>query len=195
MIATLVEKYKAAMGSSGATLQICGNSSFTKALERQCKNFGINYAKVEDTDPGYPIVVDRETNPGAHAGYDVDTVEYPACAEAISSVCEALSVEGKVVCLIGRGKAVAGLRTALERQGATVIQCHSKTETFDVLRLVEVSDFVINAAPFGMLTPNEGHPYIFIGITGLYENADITARDIGKLTTAILCYRVSRYGV
>lgn len=177
IIDEIVEEYHAKLGACRSTLQICGDSPFTRALAKRCREWGVPYAMVEDTDPGYPVVVDYEVHPGAHAGHSIDDAyTLSACAEGILRLCERFGVAGKVVTITGRGHAVKGLAAVLLAEDATVCVCHSKTEPGAAEWFEEMADILVYAV---------GCVNVFNEAT-LYNNS-----DIGRLTTAILAYRAS----
>ena len=179
IIDEIVEEYHAKLGACRSTLQICGDSPFTRALAKRCREWGVPYAMVEDTDPGYPVVVDYEVKPGAHAGHSIDDAyTLSACAEGILRLCERIGVAGKVVTIVGRRHAVKGLAAALLAADATVCVCHSKTEPGVAEWFEEMADVIVDSSA------SDG---INIFKTGeVFSNA-----GIGRLTTAILAYRAS----
>ena len=177
IIDEIVEEYHAKLGACRSTLQICGDSPFTRALAKRCREWGVPYAMVEDTDPGYPVVVDYEVKPGAHAGHSIDDAyTISACAEGILRLCERFGVAGKVVTIVGRGHAVKGLSAALLAADATVCVCHSKTPDTKKFCLVGLCDIAV--------VTKDGAE-VCNGLS-VYNNS-----DIGRLTTAILAYRAS----
>ena len=181
IIDEIVEEYHKKLGPCRATLQICGNSPFTRALMRRCCDWGVPFAVVNDTDWCYPVVVDYEVEPGAHAGHDIDdSYDYalPACAVGILRLCERLGVSGKVVTIIGRGRAVKGLAEALLADDATVCVCHSKTPEEWIGWLYGRSDIVVDASD---------------GVVVCTDQLAFGNDLIGHLTTAILAYRASLF--
>lgn len=179
IIEEIVEEYHEKLGPYTATLQICGNSPFTRALMRRCRDWGVSFAHVDETDWCYPVVVDREAKPGAHPGVDIDTGgELSACAEGILRLCEHMGVAGKSVAVIGRGLAVKGLASALIERDATVSICHSKTPEEWIGWLYGRSDIVVDASD---------------GVVVCTDQLAFGNDLIGHLTTAILAYRASLF--
>lgn len=179
IIDEIVEEYHSKLGACRSTLQICGDSPFTRALAKRCREWGVPYAMVEDTDPGYPVVVDYEVHPGEHAGHSIDDAyTLSACAEGILRLCERepFGVAWKVVTIVGRGNAVKGLAAALLDADATVCVCHRKTTFTKKLSLVGICDIAVFTSD-GIEVHNG---------RSAYNNS-----DIGRLTTAILSYRAS----
>lgn len=177
IIDEIVEEYHAKLGACRSTLQICGDSPFTRALAKRCREWGVPYAMVEDTDPGYPVVVDYEVNPGAHAGRSIDDEDkLSACAEGILRLCERFGVAGKVVTIVGRGHAVKGLAASLLAADATVCVCHMKTHFTNKLFLVGICDIAV---------------FTIDGIDVQNGRSAYNNSDIGRITTAILAYRAS----
>lgn len=204
MFEEIVEYYTARTEISKNVLQIVGTSPFTKALERRCNMVGVKCWKVPKPTYGYPVVIDHEISkqmPSEHADIDLhfEKSELSACAEAILKVCDSIGVAGKVVCIVGRGKAVQGLAKKLLAKDATVTVCHSKTNK--LLTMTAVADVLILAAPECNLhrIGRESCQYIIdvagkLGYKARIEQLRakyISASDIGRITTAILAYRAS----
>lgn len=192
MIDDIVRNYRTATGRGVATLQICGDSPFTRALAKRCDGWEIPCAFVEDTDPGYPVVIDREIKPGAHAGDDIDDREWTACSEGIIAMLCRINVGGMFAVVIGRGKAVRGVAEWLEKHGATVCVCHSKTEFAIMQGVVTIADIVVNAANVRFIYPKRNAFVVDVAGT-LGNRANYGKSDVGKLTTAILAYRASHW--
>ena len=118
-------------------------------------------------------------------------------AEACMYILKRLdAVEGKHVCIIGRGHAVQHLAEALLACDATVTVCHSKTR--DLLACTYPVDVIVNSAPgthpLSDVTKSRGG--IVLDISGsLAEWKDsnlmtyIGAQEIGRLNTALLLNR------
>lgn len=191
-----LEDIKKELSEPVGTLQICGGSQFTRALARRCEAWNIPYAFVDETDSGYPVVVDTEVKGGNHAGDDIDR-GYPmsACAEAIATYLPPRMIYGRQICIIGRGKAVQGLRDHLESIGGTVIVCHSKTSPHLLYDIAVKSSIVVNAAPSAWKDIRVSDSAFAIDVTGEAEKlvSGINAPGIGLLTCAILARRASEW--
>lgn len=157
--------------------------------------------------PEEPFIADTESIPEEYCvcipgdrTLDLDCIgqEGLSCtAEACMYILRALrAVEGKHVCIIGRGHAVKKMATRLVYCDATVTVCHSKTE--NLREIVMGADVLVNSAP-------KLHPYYDVGFKlgrvlldisgGLHDWKDsnlityIGSQDIGRLNTSLVLNR------
>lgn len=194
------------------------DSMFLSLVARRCKHFGIvpifQYPKVDILrTPSRCAVVfdtdDKNVNALCHSAVmlsDVDCVR----AMGMSSVAEAIfellrganMIEGKSICIIGRGHAVQGLAEQLIRGNATVTVCHSKTRLDPIFahdgehRMYPTADVVICATPQlnGGILAHE----LVIDISGAAKDVNVNKKavyftGIGPLTIAILVNRIAVY--
>ena len=201
MLFELVNEYYGKTIAGKNTLQLIGKSKFISTMYRKCELLNVPTEFVRYPTKGHPAIVDHEVSDiQIPASQDIDGAgEFSAAAEAvyrlIDDVCETIS--GKSICIIGRGKAVRGLREALEARGATVVQCNSKTR--NVLSLSAVCDIVILAAPINVRNVAIVNKRLIVDLAGKLScpaaNCGTvnfySAGEIGRLTTAILAYRAS----
>lgn len=127
-------------------LCLLGDSQFTRAVRKKAEAAGI---EVVPNPIDAPVIVDVEVynEPVPFScRQDIDktfTIGMSCCAEAVLN--KLGNVEGKHVCIVGRGHAVKGLEKALIVGDATVTVCHSKTKS--VKKASKNADILVVAAP------------------------------------------------
>lgn len=154
-----------------------------------------------------PIIIDRESNEDAfeevfipYGEHDLDCIQHEgmSCtAEACMYILRALrAMEGKHVCIIGRGHAVKEMAEHLLARDATVMVCHSKTR--DLLSCTYWADVIVNGAPgtqpLSDVTRSRNSVVLDIsGSLSAWENSNIMTyigpRDIGRLNTSLVLNR------
>lgn len=195
------------------------DSVFLNLVAKRCKHFGIapifQYPKVDILrTPSRCAVVfdtdDKSVNALCHSAVmlsDVDCVRTTGMSSVAEAIFELLRganmIEGKSICIIGRGHAVQGLAEQLTRWDATVTVCHSKTK-LDMLSfkgspqmfMYPVADVVICAAPNfnGHVCAKE----LVIDISGAAKDKCVNKdavyfAGIGPLTIAVLVNRIAVY--
>lgn len=194
------------------------DSVFLNLVAKRCKHFGIapifQYPKVDILrTPSRCAVVfdtdDKRVNVLCHAAVmlsDVDCVRTTGMSSVAEAVFEILQganmIEGKSICIIGRGHAVQGLAEQLIRWNATVTVCHSKTQLKPIFtndgehKMYPAADIVICATPKldGVILAHE----LVIDISGAAKDACVNKKatyfsGIGPLTIAVLVNRIAVY--
>lgn len=192
---------------SGERLDIIGESQFTKALAKRCREWDVPYHFCESTHGSCPVVYDREWCKAngkkvfLTAREDIDTGRsLSACAEAIIAILEELTdLRGKNVLIIGRGGAVKGLAEELIDDDATVTVCHSHTK--DICDLSLHADIVVSAENCQKYIPLCVLDKITVDVSGKraaskrLDSVYVSASEIGRLTCAILANRAARWTV
>lgn len=194
------------------------DSVFLNLVAKRCKHFGIapifQYPKVDilRTPSRCAVVFDTDdkcVNVLCHSAVmlsDVDCVRttgMSSVAEAIFEILQGANmIEGKSICIIGRGHAVQGLAERLIRWDATVTVCHSKTKLNPIFtndgehKMYPAADIVICAAPQldGIILAHE----LIIDISDAAKDASVNKKavyfsGIGPLTIAVLVNRIAVY--
>ncbi len=184
--------------SENKSLTLIGDtdSPFLKSVARKARKLGV-WCSLHFQE-GRPTLVDKETAQMCgklSVRQDIDCLDNPGlscCAQAVRDVLSAIGVEGKSVCIIGRGHAVQGLAEVLTRMDATVTVCHSKTK--NLYEATMFADILIVAAP---VTPVDVAPTtgrLVIDLVGSFREAvkpELYIGDVGKLTTSIILHRAA----
>lgn len=194
------------------------DSVFLNLVAKRCKHFGISpifqYPKVDILrTPSRCAVVfdtdDRCVNVLCHSAVilsDVDCVRTTGMSSVAEAVFEILQganmIEGKSICIIGRGHATQGLAEQLIRWNATVTVCHSKTRLDPIFahdgerKMYPAADVVICATPQlnGDILAHE----LVIDISGAAKDVCVNKKavyfsGIGRLTIAVLVNRIAVY--
>lgn len=190
------------------------DSRYLKGVAAKAKKFWIPVRWFDCPPPPRPyepFLVDLESFKEEHVvvvpGYedfDLDDIgigseDYISCtAEACVAILRRIAeLEGKRICIIGRGHAVQRLADALlHGYDATVTVCHSKTK--ELREIVATADIVINSAP--RLNPYRDVGFkvdrILLDISGAlcdWEDSNLLTyigpREIGRVNTAIVLNR------
>lgn len=184
--------------------QIIGKSPFTSALARKCKMLGVAFT--DTYTEGNPTIVDWEvvTDFGIRLQDDVDGDDTytSCCADAVYDILEELGYTEHNVVIVGRGLAVNGLwDRLLEESDNTVTVLHSKSH----LRFTQTcaADVLIWAAPKASWSKFKHDYKLIVDLTGdlearigksvFVEDEFVSARDVGRLTTAIAVDRAATW--
>lgn len=206
-----VDKDTAEKMTPGKVLHLYGSkgSRYLKGVKAKAEKMGAAVQWLTCPPPvilGVPYVVDKESYADEES-YVIpdnrrddldctDTDGLSCTAEACLWILQKLkAMDGKNVCVIGRGHAVQRLTDALLGQDATVTVCHSKTKdpTWPALW----ADVIVNSAPTTQPIPTSDA--IVLDISGGMERwSDCNVihyfgpRDIGRLNTALLINRLAK---
>lgn len=185
-------------------------SRYLKGIAGKAKKFWVPVRWFDCPPPLYPdhpFIADTESIPEEYCvcipedkTLDLDCIGQSglSCtAEACMYILRALNaMEGKHVCIIGRGHAVKHLANRLLYRNATVMVCHSKTR--DLLSCTYWADVIVNGAPgtqpLSDVTRSRNSVVLDIsGSLSSWENSNIMTyigpRDIGRLNTSLVLNR------
>lgn len=184
------------------------DSRYLKGAAAKAKKLGLNALHVP---PGTAVdgfvVYDTETAKGPHfirPLHDLDALStgYTSCtADAVGRLLLRYygpnSLQGKHVCIVGRGHAVKGLSALLLVLDCTVTICHSHTR--ELYRIAHGADVMVLAAPVPKSVPTGcAGVDLVLDVSGARECMEayikeageyVSAQDIGRLNTSVLLNR------
>lgn len=185
------------------------NAPFLRALKRKAEKFGFDVVVKRELHNDVPVdSVERPSVYDTEAfkliypvpTRDIDPSDCAAVAEGVKEIIKEIVVYGKDVCIVGRGRSVAGLGYFLLRSDNTVTICHSKTSPRALKEHCFNADVVVLGTPELTEEVMFYNAELIIDIGGAVDSAFAEAcqnylgpRDIGRLCTSILCNRAARW--